>query len=125
MSFAESDRVQLRRWLGYSAMYASRDPILESAITAAQSTADGGSRPDNATELAIKGWLTELATIETKIKSLYDMTEAAELVGDLVIDPARGIVAVRQVGRMYVGFISDALSTPPKRDAFSSPKLAT
>lgn len=120
MSFAESDRVQIRRWLGYSAMYASRDPLLENAITAAQSTADGGSRPDASTETAIKAWLTQLATIETRWQSLYDEMEAHK-VDELVVDPVRALAGLKQIGRMYVGNLSDALSTPVKRDVFSSP----
>lgn len=118
--FTEADRVQIRRWLGTSAMYASRDPILESAITAAQSNADGGSRPDNTTELAVKGWLTELGTIETKIKDLYDQMQAHKI-DETTIDPLRGLAGLKQIGRMYVGHLSDALSTPVKRDVFSAP----
>lgn len=120
MAFSEAERVQIRRWLGYSAMYASRDPILESAITAAQSLADGGSRPDNTTELAVRGWLTELATIETRWKDLYEQMQAHKL-NDLTIDPHRGLAGLFKIGRTYVGFLSDALSTPVKRDVFSAP----
>jgi hypothetical protein len=120
VAFVEADRVQIRRWLGYSAMYASRDPIMENAITAAQSTADGGSRPDNTTELAIKGYVAQLGIIETKWQALYDEAEAYK-VNELVVDPARGAAILKQFGRMYVGHLSDALSTPVKRDVFSAP----
>lgn len=118
--FTEAERVQIRRWLGYSAMYASRDPILESAITSAQSTAEGGSRPDNTTELAIRGWLAQLSTIETRWQELYEQMQANAL-DDIKIDPLRGLAGLFKIGRQYVGHISDALSTPVKRDVFSAP----
>lgn len=120
MAFSEADRVQIRRWLGTSAMYASYDPILENAITAAQAISDGGARPDSSTELAAKGWLTELATIETKWKDLYD-TMLAHKIDESTVDAVRGLAGLKQIGRMYVGFLSDALSTPVKRDVFSAP----
>lgn len=122
MSFAESDRVQIRRWTGRSAIFLQADPALENAITAVQSLADGGSRPDSSTELAIKSYLAELVTIESKWKALYDEVEAYK-VGELVVDPARGAAVLKQFGRMYVGHISDALSTKPLRDVFSSAGL--
>lgn len=116
----ESERVQIRRWLGYSAMYASRDPTLESAIASAHSIADGGSRPDNSTELAVRGWLVELSTIESKWKELYEQMQAHK-VEDTTVDPLRGLAGLFKIGRMYVGHLSDVLSTPPKRDVFCAP----
>lgn len=123
MAFTEADRVQLRRWLGFSSIFNATDPFFEAAITSVQSTADGGSRPDNTTELAVKGWVTELAAIETKWKDLYDQMQAYKL-DELTIDPLRGLAGLFKIGRMYVGHISDALSTPPKRDVFSAPMTA-
>lgn len=120
MAFVEADRVSIRRWLGYSAMYASRDPILESAITSAQSVADGGSRPDDSTEEAIQAYLAELSTLETRWKEYYEQM-LAHKVDELVVDPLRGLAGLKQIGRMYVGHLSDALSTPVKRDVFSAP----
>lgn len=122
MAFAETDRVQIRRWLGFSAIYLQADPKLENAIVAVQSTADGGSRPDSSTETAVKGYLTELTTIETKWKALYDEVEAYK-VDELVVDPARGAAVLKSFGRMYVGHIADALSTKPRRDVFCAPSL--
>ncbi len=118
MAFTETERVQIRRWLGFPAIFQQADPILESAITAVQSTADGGARPDNSTELAIRGYLTELGTLETKWKDLYDQMQAFKL-NNLTVDPLRGLAGIRQLGRQYVGHIADALSTKPRRDVFS------
>lgn len=122
MAFAESDRVQIRRWLGRAALFLQADPELENAIESVQSIADGGSRPDNSTELAIKGWLTELTTIESKIKALYDELDAHK-VNELVIDPARAVMVFRSIGRTYIGHLSDALGVKPIRDVFSAPAI--
>lgn len=118
MAFSESERVQIRRWLGYSRMYASFNPILESVITNAQASGDGGSMVDNSTELAVRGWLTELGTIETRMKELEDQMQAHKL-GNLTVDPLRALAGLRSLGRQYVGHLSDALSAPLKRDVFS------
>lgn len=101
-------------------MFTQGDPALESAITVVQSAADGGARPDNSTELAIRGWLAELVTIETRWKELYDQMQAYKL-SDLTVDPLRGLAGLFRIGRMYVGHISDALQLPPLRDVFGSP----
>lgn len=123
MAFTEADRVQIRRWLGYSPMYASYDPTLENAILAAQASSDGGARPDASTETALRGYLTQLAGIETNRLALLEEMQAFKL-SDLTVDPVRALAGLSQVGRMYVGFLSDALSTPIKRDVFSAPIAA-
>lgn len=123
-TFAESDRVKIRRWLGFSAIFLQADPRLENAITSTQSLADGGSRPDDTTVIAIKDYLTKLTNIETQWVLLT--TEGGMQGGtidELKIDPLRGLAGLKQVGRMYVGFIADALATKPHRDVFSAPKL--
>lgn len=57
MSFSELDRSGVRWALGYSAIFVQADPSLEAALTAIQSTADGGSRPDSTEENFCKGVL--------------------------------------------------------------------
>lgn len=118
MAFTEAERVQVRRWLGVPAIFVQAEPRLESAITTVQSTADGGSRADNSTELAIRGWLSDLATLETKTKGLWDIFLGTS-VGDVSADAVRGMQALRSEGRRIVGHIGDALSHPPVRDVFA------
>lgn len=124
MAFAEADRVQIRRWLGFAPIYQATNPRLESAIKSVQSTADGGQMPDNSTELAVKAHLAELATIETRWKDLYEEMEAYK-VEESTVDPVRGLAGLKQIGRMYVGFLSDALACRPMRDVFSTPTPGT
>lgn len=122
MAFTEAERVQIRRWLGFSALFTQAEPRLESAITAVQAANDGGSRPDNTTELAVRGYLADLAAIENQIRIRRDQVEA-DKVDESRIDTARGNAILRQEGRLYVGYLADALSTRPRRDVFSPPSL--
>lgn len=55
MAFSETDRTWIRRYVGYGAIFIQAEPRLENAITATQSVADGGARPDASTENNIKG----------------------------------------------------------------------
>jgi hypothetical protein len=57
------DRVYIRRYVGYGAIFLQAEPRLENAITATQSTADLGTRPDASTENNIKGLLYGIAAV--------------------------------------------------------------
>lgn len=119
MAFTEAERVQIRRWLGVPAIFVQAEPRLETAITTVQAVSEGGSRPDNTTELAIRGYLAQLATIETKWQAWLDEMEAHK-VDEIVIDPIRGLAGLFKIGRNYVGHIADALDHPPVRDVFTT-----
>ena len=105
-AFTEADRVKIRHYMGAGALFTGLYPLLESAISTVQAIADGGARPDNSTQLAIYGTLTELDDIETRRKSLRKrvMVDTATA-GDSSarIDPARGIAVLRGEGRVIAG----------------------
>jgi hypothetical protein len=123
MAFSEAERVQVRRWLGFPAIFQQAEPRLENALTSVQSIADGGSRPDNSTEVAIRGYLTTLATIESQELSLLTQMQALKA-DNIGIDPVRGMMGLRQIGRRYVRHLADALATSPRGDAWSAAKAA-
>lgn len=52
--YSEADRVQIRRFLGASAIFIQAIPRIESAIRSTQSIADDGSRPDDSTVKYVK-----------------------------------------------------------------------
>jgi len=104
MAFTSTQRVQIRRWLGFPSLF-RYESILESAM-------DG---VDVDTETVIVGWLSNLDTLETQLTVRYDQVEAAK-VDELEIDTARGNLVLYREMRRYIGHISDALRTPPKRD---------
>lgn len=120
MAFSEIHRVQIRRWLGYSTLNFATDISLESVITAIQSIADGGSKPDNSSELAVLSYLASLTALNTKLDELAIEEIEADTVDEVKIDAARGSLAVRSRMRLYVGHISDVLSVRPRRDVLSA-----
>lgn len=129
MAFKESERVQIRKWVGFAAIFQQADPRLENAISAVQSIADGGTRPNppsgsgltvSESEELIRCTLAELVKVETRIEKIRNFTFASE-VDEVKVDPARGLLILYMEGRRLVGTICDVLSTRPRRDVFSAP----
>ncbi len=120
MAYTESERVQIRRYLGFPAIRQGDDPRLESAISSSQSRADGGTMTDSSTETAVRGYLTSLSAIETQLQNLWASMLATQI-ETIQIDPARGALALCMEGRRFVGHIADALDTRPLRDVFAAP----
>lgn len=118
MAFTELDRVNIRHYLGYSSVFLQVDSRLESAITALQSVADGGTRPTSDAETSAKALLTELADIDTKIKALRDQQAATEVIGEMKLDAAREQARLRSEGRVYVHRLARMVDTLPRADAF-------
>jgi hypothetical protein len=119
MAITEAERVQIRKYLGFSRLFLQIEPRLESVITTVQSIADGGSAPNNTTELEIRARLADLAALETALKDLWTQAQALDADG-LKIDVARAISSLRNEGRRMVGYIADALEISPKRDVFGA-----
>lgn len=118
MAWTEADRATLRSYLGFPALFLQADPRLEAAMTAVLAQADHGTRPDDSTELQIRGWLAQLAKIESRLQDLWDEAEALK-VDELGIDPMRALALLRAEGRRIVGRIARALGTAPRHDVFS------
>lgn len=150
--FSELDRSWIRWALGYSAVFIQADPSLEAAITAAQSTADDGSRPDSSSENFCKGILYGFAavtgtsgvtpgpfaqnvtfamparrgllTVWASIDALdYSMGATQADGGDAKIDVARERVRLCMEGRRLIHAISTMLSTAVVKDIFGSPEI--
>ncbi len=123
MAFAESDRVQIRHFLGFSAIFLQADPRLENAILSVQAVTDpGGTRPDNSTELQIKALIVDLQSIETKLKALWDQAQVSAA-GKVALDVFRGRMMLCSEGRRLVNGLCRALGTHPRADIFSSASL--
>ena len=120
MAWSEADRATLRHYLGFPALFHQAEPRLENAIRSVQGEADGGTRPDNSTEMQIRGWLAQLARVEAQLEEVWDEAEALK-VDELGIDPARALALLRMEGRRVVGNLARALGTVPRHDVFSSP----
>src|SRR5678815_5817277 len=70
MAFSEANKVAIRKYMGAGSIYKQLFPKLENAITAIQSTADGGSQVDSSTEDSVKAYLVKLAAVEDKLEAL-------------------------------------------------------
>ena len=63
MAYTETDRTWIRHFGGWGAIFGQADPRLEVAISATQSLADGGTRPDSSGENLIKALIYGQAAI--------------------------------------------------------------
>jgi hypothetical protein len=121
VALLESDRAYLRHALGFGSIFLQQDPILENALTAIQSIADGGTRVDSSTETLVKGWATDLQTVEGMLKNLWPQAQMAKA-DESGIDAFRGRAMLCAEGRRIVGYICRACGlTGPRSDVFSSP----
>jgi hypothetical protein len=119
MAFTESDRVQIRRYLGFSSLFLQADPRLESAITASQAVSDGGTRPDNSLETQIKADLTYCQAVDTAIAALRPVMGATSVGRKAVeIDTAREHARLKNDGSTIVGRLATALDVERYWDPF-------
>ena len=147
MAYSEQDRTLIRHFLGFGAIFNQADPRLEAAITASQSLANGGSRPDSNGENYVKGCIygtvaqsgtavtpgpttqsttfampatIGLLAIEAQIQQLYPITFVLSSDNqEAVIDPARGMILLRIEGQRVVNFMARFLGMKrPRADIF-------
>lgn len=136
--FSELDRTYIRRYIGVGATFVQAVPLVEQAMTAVQSIADGGSRPDASTENEIKGIvygtaavtgtagvtpggasttgttfsqpaLRGLLQIEAAIAFQDALVGASEAEGDAKIDPYREMARLRNEGQRMCNRIAKML----------------
>jgi hypothetical protein len=120
MSFAESDRVNIRKYLGLTSLYRRSYTRFEDAMTLIQSVADGGSMVDSSTETMIKASLTELAAIETGLKALRIQAHVQSAGADqLKINALQGAFFLKGEGRRQIAIIANTLGIEPSGDFFS------
>lgn len=149
MAYAELDRAYIRHFVGYGAIFMQAEPRLENAITATQSSADGGSRPDSSTENVIKGLIYGTAAVtgvgvtpggspqsgpfaqpaqrgllqvETSIATMDSLLGSLEVDGgEVKLDTARETARLRSVGRVLCHSLARMLGMKGVRaDVFSS-----
>lgn len=102
--YTQQDRVYLRMAMGFSATYRQADPRLENAITATLSQADGGSLPDNTTQLFV-------------LSLIYGQ---AAVTGPPAIPAKQGILSIRAALDTPLGFLG-ATSVDKGEVAINSP----
>lgn len=155
MSFTETDRTYVRRFVGMGSTFLSFWPLVESAITAVQSVADGGSRPDSSAENQVKGLiygfaatgstqgitpngiaqptsgvatpaLRGLLQIEASIAFQDNLLGTMEAIGDAKLDAVRETMRLRREGRRMCRVLATTLGMRrPLKDVFSNSDEAT
>ncbi len=116
--FTEANRVQIRKYLGFAALYRQAEPRLESAMTALQAAADGGSRPDTSAQIEALAIVAKLQAIDAQIELLMTAWGSTS-VDEIKLDTAREDARLRKNGRAYVARLARMLDTYPIADAFS------
>ncbi len=119
MAFTEADRVLIRQYVGWTAIFQVAQPLLESAITTIQSVADGGIRIDNSTELLVKSLLAQLQKVDEQLLEFGCLGTVS--VNKVAMDNVRARMVVMQWGRVLVGRLCTVLSLEgPITDCYSS-----
>lgn len=126
MAYTESDRVQIRQYLGFSSIFLQADPRLESAISATQSTSENGTRPDTSTETFVKTLIVKLQAIDTSLDALSCQVGVVKAEEGIQLDSAREMLRLKGMGRLYVHRLARVFDTFPRSDIYSSaPDLAS
>ena len=115
MAFAEADRVQIRRYLGYPQIWLQADPRLENAITNIQSLSDGGTRPNpspSAAETQAKAFVTSLLGVDASLATLATFMGATRA-DEASLDAAREQARLFAIGRDYIKQLAAMFDTQP------------
>lgn len=114
-AFTTLQRVDIRMYLGFDALYLDVDKRLENAMNAVQAVADGGTRPDSSEVTRITTFLTELNAIDAKMGASVDNAMAAK-VDELEVDYARRYVMQVKRCRLLVSKIATILGVRIMKD---------
>lgn len=103
MAYSETQRTYIRKYVGFGAIYGQAEPRLENAVTATQSLADGGTRPDSSTENFILGLIFGTAAAGTVAGVAPGPTSNT---GVLFATPAtRGLIAIENAIAFQDAFV--------------------
>ncbi len=104
--WSEPQKTAIRHYMGGSILNKGYYPLLESAMVTVLAVADGGDQVDNSTQEAIISVLTDIATLETRLKKTWIAAIAVDVgAGDgrAQVDAARGAAMLRMEGRRLSG----------------------
>lgn len=110
MAFTDTQKAQIRRWLGWSGRYFQTDSQLEQALLAIAAE----------TQLLVEAEITNLTTIDAALSSSSLRTHfKAEQVGSITLQGADELELLRSQGRQAVGRIAAMLGVEVRHDAFA------
>lgn len=110
MAFTDTQRAQVRLYLGWPARFWQSDSRLEQAMN---------SIDDKAEELTIcTGLLTSLADIDTRLTACYTRLKALA-VGKITLPGQGELMALRSEGRRFAGRLASTLGVAVRHDVWS------
>jgi hypothetical protein len=114
MAFTDTQKAQIRQYLGYPDVYRYANPRLEGALEVM------GERPEVVT--IVTTILANLATADAKVNSVLAMAGIKTADEVEFFQAGAGNAAVndaRRYGRMWAGRLSKLIGVPKANDAFS------
>ena len=103
MAFTDTQRAQIRYWLGWPAVFRQTFSELEQAMSAIATFPE--------TQVLIEGDLANLANLETLIQGVYQRLQATE-VGTIRLEAQKELMTLRSEGRRFSGRIARTLGVP-------------
>lgn len=110
MAFTETQKVEIRTWLGWSERFHQENTALEMAMSAVGQIAEAQAK--------VEEILTKLDSIETAITSALGRLKALK-VGSIGLPGEKEIAVLRQEGRRWVGKLADRFGVDVEDDVFS------
>jgi hypothetical protein len=108
MALTETEKAQIRLYLGWSMRHFQDDPRLEMAFNAVTPEA----------EVIIRAELTACILFDTRIDAATKRFKAAE-VGSITLQGETELGLLRSLGREHVGRIASTMGVEVKHDVFS------
>lgn len=112
-----AEKAKVRRYLGYSLLYAHVDPMLEGQLVALNSLPDDGETLNVVRDILAK--LDDVFLHLNDGRDLDDISHADEA----GVDAWRGFAARCRRGRVWVTQLSQALNMPVRGDCFGVPRI--
>lgn len=120
----ETERANIRAYLGFPSLFHQQEPRLENAIRSVQSIADGGVLESSATQDRMRLVLAQLDYIDCRLTKTQTFAQAQSVDGDdIKVDFIRANFMLRMEGRRLINQLAIPLGTRPFRDYYSGAQL--
>lgn len=110
-AWTETEKVKIRKYLGFPSLFFQQVPRLEAAIRAVQSQADGGALLTSDTQEELRRVLTRLDLIDTqriRLENLF-FVKQSDGMDKAEIQPRQAYVMLERTGRQLISQLSRTL----------------
>lgn len=109
MALTDTQKASIRRYLGYPDWRQGAYSLLEGRMSV---LSDEG-------EIEVEGLLTDIGTIETRIKAIYSLQHVTRA-EEVELRGPEGVASLRMEGRRLVEQLAAMLGVPIERNAFAT-----